>query len=337
MRAPKRIIKNKKIIWSLVFFIVMILAVYITVWFKVKSLIEDKLNAYSAHYSIKYDSLRISGFPFIINATIKNLEVKFLSKSYTNFSFVFEKLIIKNLIFTKNINISVEEKVYYGDKENNIYLTFDNESFDLVLGKNNEISFIDSFIQKITFHGMEADTDLNNVTLKLITSNDYNYSNQTFRFNIDQIIYDDSLESNFEIIFSNVKEMSENNQIVKAYKNTIDSFVFNDITNNYSVTLDGETSASIYNNSFLFNLEMVINNYNSLIKSLNDESSNFIFGKEQVLPFVQFLLLIPKNTKDTINQKHYSINGDLVKKTFTINNMDSMDLLQKILFSSEIN
>lgn len=337
MRAPKRIIKNNKILWSLVFLVITVLTIYITIWFKVKSFIENKLNAYSAHYSIKYDSLRVSGFPFIINASIKNLEVKSLSKNYSNLSFTFENLIVKNLIFTKNINISTKGKIYYGNKENDIYLTSNNESIDLTLGKNNEISFIDSFIQKITFHSIEKDTEFNNVTLKLIASNDYNYSNKTFRINVDQIISDDTLEANFEVIFSNIKEMSDDNQVVRAYKNTIDTFVFNDITNNYSITLDGETSANIYNNSFFFNVEMAINNYNSLIKSLNDKSSRFIIDKHQVSSFVQFLLVIPKNAKDTVNKKYYSINGDLVKKTFTINNMNSMDLLQKILFSSEIN
>lgn len=337
MRAPKRIIKNKKILWSLVFLIVVILATYITIWFKTKTYIEDKLNAYSAHYSIKYDSLRVSGFPFIINAKIKNLEVKSLAKSYSNFSFTFENLIIKNLIFTKNVNISTKGKIYYGDRENDIYLTSNNESIDLAFGKNNEISFIDSFIQKITFHGYEKDTEFNNVTLKLVTSNDYNYSNRTFRINIDQIISGDTLESNFEIILSNIREMSDDNQTVRAYKNTIDTFVFNDITNNYSISLGGEASASMYNNSFFFNVEMIIDNYNSLISSLNDKSSKFIIDKHQVSSFVQFLSLIPKNTKDTVNKKHYSINGDFVRKSFTINGMKSLDLLQKMLFSSEIN
>lgn len=336
MRVEKNLEKNKKIYvyLPLIILFLLIILFYTIIWFKIKSAIVSSLNSYNTRYEIKYDSVRVSGFPFIMKAHIKNLQIKLFTKSQGDGVFTIENLTLKNLIFTKNLSLVVNGKVFYGKKDDDVYFELNNESFDIVIGSDGSLKSIDAFIPKLLFHGTDS-ADINNLTFKMVTVTDYNYINRTFRFNVDQILYENnSSESNFEVIFSNIREMKDDRLI--STKNVLDTFTFNDITNNFGIAISGQNTSSTYINTSPLNLDLEINNYNSLIAALNNEDSILIFDRNKTLNAIRFLSMLPEDNRSTSSKKYYKINLDLVKKTIEINGLNAKNILQKVVEESGI-
>lgn len=303
---------------------------YIVVWFKIKNTIVDYIDSfYSPRFSFTYDSISVSGFPFIIKTKIKDFNIG-IKTSIGSSSVVFENLVIKNVIFTKKANISVDGKIYLYGKDSNKYVLVNNDNIDVSFDKKWNLETMDGFINNLVFVNINRKIDLNNTTIKLITTHDYNYKNRTIRFNVDQIKYDNKGEANFEFIYSNILEKKDDKLV--SIKNIIDVFSFNDITNNYNVSAKLDNNISILAKQSPLNIELSINNYNSLIRSINNPNSVFLFNKDDISNLIQFMTIIPKNNKDTVNNKYYNISMDLITKKTYINNMDAVDLIQKILF-----
>lgn len=331
MKTSFREIDNKNIFLLPILIILFVFFVYIFVWFKVKSFVINYLdNFYSANVELKYGSVRVSGFPFILNISIKDLKVTVLTGGI-NSDIIIENILVKNLIFTKKANLSFDGKVYLYSKNSGKYISIDNDNIDIYFNKNGKLENIDGFIYSIMFaSNNENVAAVNNATIKMVTSNDHDYVNRTFRFNTDQIKYGDDNESNFEIILSNIIE--KNNGNVVAVKNVLDTFSFNDITNNYNISISGDSNANLLLKTSPLNLLFTINNYNSLIKALNDENSQFLLNKEKISQVIQVLQFIPKNDKDTVNVKNYDFSIDLITKKTYINGQDVVNVVKEFLF-----
>lgn len=330
MRASFKEINSKNVFIIPIVIILFVLASYITIWFKIKNTIVNYIDSfYSPRFSFTYDSISVSGFPFIIKTKIKNFNIG-IKTSIGSSSIIFENLIVKNVIFTKKANISVDGKIYLYGKDSNKYVLVNNDNIDVFFDKKWSLESLDGFINNLVFVNVDRKIDLNNTTIKLITTQDYDYKNRTIRLNIDQIKYDNKGEANFEFIYSNILEKN-NNQLV-SIKNIVDVFSFNDITNNYNISAKLDNNISILTKQSPLNIELSINNYNSLIRSINNPNSVFLFKKDDISNFVQFMTIIPKNNKDTVNNKYYNLSMDLITKKTYINNMDAVNLIQKILF-----
>lgn len=348
MRAIKKNEQRKSInllllLISVILFIVILS--YMFIWKEVKQHIVKILNTNNVYYEVSYDKIDVAGFPFIIKTTVNNLRVKVINKSYT-LSINFDKLKIRNLIFTKNINLLVDGVITIKNNQNENYskISIGNHTIDFDLDSEFKANNIDAFISNLIIKNYKDNinnltNNLNNTTLKLITTNDIDYENKTIRINIDDIktIFKDKdniLESNFEIIFSNIREYNNNN--IVSMKNLVDTFVFNDISNNYSLNLEGNYNVNSYTRSGILDANVSIMNYNYLISAINNDS-DFLFDKNLLLNGVQILELIPKNNKDTKTERHYNIKSDTNNKKFFINNVEINRLIQQLIFKNDIN
>lgn len=325
------------------FFIVLVFIFYAIVWMEIKNRIIKILNINNAKYELKYDNIKVSGFPVVLNGKIDNLEVKIL-KNNSSVKILFDRILIRNFIFTKNVNINFlgNIKIINTEGKINNTLTLGKHIIEFSLDKNNKIDSFDSFVEKIANENyldgkLTTTSELNNVTLKFVTVNDFEYKDKTMRINIDSIISkndNNTIESNFELIFSNVSEYK--GEDIVSVRNKIDTFVFNDITNNYSISIDGGYSVSSYTRSSKIDLSGKITNYNYLISAVNKEKV-LLFDKDLVSNFVQVLELIPRSEKDTRTDRYFTINTDTKAKSFYINNIDINKLITKLMFKNEDN
>lgn len=348
MRAFKRDVENssaKLLYVAIIVIFVVICSVYVLVWNEVKKQVINVLNTDNAHYEFGYDKISVSGFPIILKTKVKNLEVKFLYKN-RNVSFIFDELSIRNFIFTKNVNILFNGNIIIknsidGDEIYNKIIIGEHD-IRFSLDGNNLINSIDAFfknmeIQNIVKEQSVLSNKLVNASLKLITIIDQEYQNRTFRLNIDSINTDvgsdKKLESNFEVIFSNIKEY-EYDKLVKI-RNVIDTFVFNDISNNYSINISGDHISDSYVKSAKINLDASILNYDYLVSAINKDA-DFLVSKDTVYKLIQILELVPKNSKDTQSEKYYSIKSDTKSRRFFINDVDVNDIIRKLIFKNDI-
>ena len=327
-------IDTKKIFILPLIILLLIIVIYLIAWFKVKNYVINKINDfYHSSVSLSYSSIKSSGFPFIIKTQIKDFTIN-IKSNIGDTSIIFENFVIKNLIFTKKANISFAGKIYLDGKDSNAFIVVNNDNIDISLDKQGSIDSLDGFIYNLSLVEDDYKVDVNNITLKLITSHDYNYINRTFRFNTDQIKYD-SNESNFEFIFSNIVEKNSDNKII-ALKNIVDVFSYNDISNNFNISLKADNNADLRTTKSPLNIKLTINNYNSLINSINNKDSVFLFNdKDKLSKLVQMLSIIPSNNEDTVNIKYYDFSMDLISKETYINGLSFQELLQKLLFMNE--
>ena len=335
MRAIIRKDINKKSIFILpAIILLLVIVVYLFAWFKTKNFIINKINDfYNASVSLSYSSIKSSGFPFIIKTQIKDFKVD-VKTNIGNSNFIFENIVIKNLIFTKKANITFNGKIYFDGKDSDVYVVVNNDNIDISLNNQWGLDTLDGFIYNLGMFYEGNVIDVNNITLKLVTSRDYNYINRTFRFNTDQIKYSGN-ESNFEFIFSNITERNDDNRIL-ASKNIIDVFSYNDISNNFNISLKADNNIDLRTTKSPLNAKLTINNYNSLVNSINNKDSVFLFNdKKRLSKIVQFLSIVPANNEDTVNVKNYDVKIDLLTKEAYINNLSFQELLQKILFMNE--
>ena len=327
-------IDTKKIFILPLIILLLIIVIYLIAWFKVKNYVINKINDfYHSSVSLSYSSIKSSGFPFIIKTQIKDFTIN-IKSNIGDTSIIFENFVIKNLIFTKKANISFAGKIYLDGKDSNAFIVVNNDNIDISLDKQGSIDSLDGFIYNLSLVEDDYKVDVNNITLKLITSHDYNYINRTFRFNTDQIKYD-SNESNFEFIFSNIVEKNSDNKII-ALKNIVDVFSYNDISNNFNISLKADNNADLRTTKSPLNIKLTINNYNSLINSINNKDSVFLFNdKDKLSKLVQMLSIIPSNNEDAVNIKYYDFSMDLISKETYINGLSFQELLQKLLFMNE--
>ena len=346
MKAFKLDIQNKntKLTIQITIAIFCVLFImYIFVWNNVKKQLVKVLNTNNAYCELQYNKIKVSGFPFILKSTVKNLEVKLLYKNkYT--SIIFDKVIIRNLIFTKNVNILIKGNVHISNNINDTHGTFfvGEHDVDFSLDEVNKIGRIDTFIKNLSMEQYSSNDKLisknvfDNLTVKFITIKDGDYENRTFRVNIDNIktsTNDADLESNFEVIFSNIKEIKDG-QLVKI-RNVIDTFNFNDITNNFAININGNYEADAYVKMAMVDINGNISNYNYLISAINNNST-FLIDKNKVSTVVQVLELIPQNEKDTETEKYYNIRSNTNSKKLYINNIEINEIVKQLLFGNDI-
>lgn len=344
MKALKQINinnKSKQFLFIILAVIILIFSIYFYVWSRTRKIIINTLNIDNNYIKFKYDNIKIGGFPFFIKSYIKNLDITLMNRR-TKVNFKIDNVLIKNLILTKNVNIDVSGDItfLYNDQTTNIDLI--DKNINLTLTNKYKINNVDMFAKKIILNEQDTNTinELENFTFKTIQVNTENYNNTTTRINIDRILTtiseeDVKLENNFELIISNIKEIDSNNNIVYL-NNNIDTFVFNDITNNYAISLKGDYNINLLEKNILANLDLELKNYNSLVFAINNKKNYFIFNKNNLKRFLQILALAPKNEKNTKSNKFYRIEGNLRNKTFIINNTDINKLIERMFLNNEI-
>ena len=347
MRAITKEAKNNnsKLIYTLLGIVLfIILAAYVMVWHEVKKTIINILGTDNARFELKYDKIKVGGFPFVMKCKINNLNVKVPYKS-GDFTVNFNEVMIRNLIYTKNVKLKINKEILFKKNTEEDYsgkIVLSDHDISFTLNDSYKINNMDSFIKSLTHKNMN-DIDVNtfnNLTLKLVYVNDNDYENRTLRLNVDEIksISNNGkgkpLEANFEFIFSSIYELDGGNPTV--IRNVVDTFNFNDVTNNYSINLDGEYKVTYYSRSAEMNFNASVINYNYLVSAVNKDA-DFIFGKDSMLKLVQILELAPANEKDTRNNKFYSLKGSSLSKKFFINDVDINELVQKLVFKNELN
>lgn len=332
--------ENTKVVLYMVVAVVCILFLsYVFVWNNVKKQLVRVLNTNNAYCELQYSKIKVRGFPFILKGIVKSLEVKLLYKDkYT--SLIFDEVVIRNLIFTKNINVLFKGNIHIKNNMNDTYGIFfiDKHDVDFSLDEINKIGRIDTFIKSLTMEQYSASDKLvskntfNNLTIKLITIKDGDYENRTFRVNVDNMktsTTDADLESNFEVIFSNIKEIKDG-ELVKI-RNVIDTVNFNDITNNYAINIKGNYEADAYVKMALANIDGNILNYNHLVSAINNKSS-FLIDRNKMSAFVQILELIPQNERDTETERYYNIRTNTNSKKIYINDIEINEIVKQLLF-----
>ena len=334
---------TKTILTSILVAIFVLFIIYVFVWNNVKKQLIKFLNTNSVYCELKYNKLKVGGFPFILKSTVKDLEVKILYKN-KHTSIVFDEVVIRNLIFTKNVNILFKGNAHINNNINNTRGTFfiGKHDVDFSLDEINKIGRIDTFIKNLTMEQYSSNDKLisknvfDNLTVKFITIKDGDYENRTFRVNIDNIktsTNDADLESNFEVIFSNIKEIKDG-QLVKI-RNVIDTFNFNDITNNFAININGNYEADAYVKMAMVDINGNISNYNYLISAINNNSS-FLIDKNKVSTAVQVLELIPQNDKNTETDRYYNIRTNTSSKKVYVNDVEINEIVKQLLFGNDI-
>lgn len=316
------------------------LTMYICIWFIIKNKVISILSNKSSQYDIEYDKLSVKLFPFSMESKISGLRFTILNKK-VKFTISFDQLVARNLLFSKNITLSINKINYIREGyDGSIELIDDNMRF--TIGKNNTLRNINLEAKEINI--LEKDIKDNNIVetiiggflFKTINIDSKSYASVTLKVNMDSIISkkdDKQLESNFEFIFSNMHDIDSHGKVVSV-ETEIDNISYNDITNNFGFVVNGNYKISQEKGLGKIYLNGKIINYNSLISAINKSDGFFVVKKELVSSFVQALKLIPANEKDTIYDKNYTLSADMTSKKMTINNIDLNEFLQSFLFKN---
>lgn len=324
------------------FYIILLafITMYICMWFIVKNKVISILSNKSSQYDIEYDELSVRLFPFSMESKINNLRFTILNKK-VKFTISFGQLVARNILFSKNITLSINKINYTREGyDGSIELIDDNMRF--TIGKDNILKNVNLEAKEINI--LEKDIKENNIIetiiggflFKTVNIDSKNYASITLKFNMDSIISkkdDKQIESNFEFIFSNMHDIDSHGKIVSV-ETEIDNISYNDITNNFGFNINGNYKISQEKGLGKIYLNGKIINYNSLVSAINRSDSFFVFKKELISNFVQALKLIPANEKDTIYDKNYTLVADMTSKKMTINDIDLNEFLQSFLFKN---
>lgn len=342
MKAIKKNLKETSK-YGLILLVIIVIFIFLLSKFfstKIKKNILDAIDGFSNNYiELNYDDVKVSVNPAIIK--IKIVKPKILvDVNGKKMEFNMEEILVKNTTFTKNFNVFLPNKIELiaiGGDKNEIIL--EGNAMEFKLNKDYSLNNFDSFAQKLAIENVENSdvvVSLENLAIRIINITSEDYKNKTFRINIDKIIKKNlrkniEAESNFELVVSNMKEVDAEKDIV-AITNLIDTFTFNDITNNYAFRINGNYNADKSTKNLGVDIELEVANYNSLISALNNKEDDYFLNKSQINEFIQILELIPDNKKNTESNKYYKIVGDLINKSLFLNDEDVNVLIRKLLY-----
>lgn len=343
MRLEKKEIEetNSNLVLLVIAIILLsISALYFFAVSKIKKKVVNAIENVNNNYiEISYKKLKISPFPIFIKIRFYDLDVKVESKG-NKINITLPEITFKNLMFTRDVNVILPENGKLIDpKDKKMDVAFDQHYINFSLDKELKISGIDAFVKKITLKYTEnakTISDLMNITFKTIKLASDEYINTTTRFDIDKIgvkLGDSEVESesNFEIVISNLKELDSSKKVI-SMTNLIDTFTYNDITNNYALGLKGNFNADNLTKNLTADVELEISNYNSLVRTINNKNSYLLFDKAKISNFIQMLELAPENDKNTNSNKYYKVVVDMKTKLLLINNANINDLIKNMFY-----
>lgn len=343
MRLEKKEIEetNSNLVLLVIAIILLLIsALYFFAVGKIKKKVVNAIENVNNNYiEISYKKLKISPFPIFIKIRFYDLDVKIESKE-NKINLTLPEITFKNLMFTRDVNVILPKNGKLIDpRDKKMDVAFDQHYINFSLDKELKISGIDAFVKKITLKYTEnakTISDLMNITFKTIKLASDEYINTTTRFDIDKIgvkLGDSEIEneSNFEIVISNLKELDSTKKVI-SMTNLIDTFTYNDITNNYALGLKGNFNADNLTKNLTADVELEISNYNSLVRTINNKNSYLLFDKAKISNFIQMLELAPENDKNTNSNKYYKVVVNMKTKLLLINNANINDLIKNMFY-----
>ena len=320
--------------------VVLLIFVYFSIWFIAKNRMKEILSNKTAKYNIEYEKLSVIVLPFSIRTSIKNLVLSSGLEGKFSTSITFKKIVAKNIIFNKHVQIDVDGDILFNVNDRNSKITLEDDDISFVLGKNNKIkdvNFVANSIyieESIDNSEVKSESTMKGFLFRIIEVGTKNYSNRTMTMNVDSIVgkYKDIyLENNFSMIVSEMLDIDSKGKIFSSQTN-IDDISYNDITNNYGFNMHGQYEVNPSKGRGISKLELKIINYNSLISALNNENSVFLFNKDNVRSIVEMLELMPGNDKDNLYDKYYVFESTIATKSMNINGKNIRDLFKNFSF-----
>lgn len=329
--------------------LVIFLICYLSIWLIQKNRITTLINNLSINVdkgsplekiiSIdkkSYDGIKIKLSPYGADSVVQNLSIIFRSNEM-DYNLSVEKLSIRKLFFGKKITLWFDG-IRISSKNYDALLELKDYNINVVLDRNSKPKTMNFEAKKIDIREELDDnsemvrTLIGGVLFKTVNINTKNYINTTIKVNIDSIISlyrEQRLESNFEFVYSFMKDLDSTGK-VNSVEMELDNMTYNDITNNFGITLNGDYKYSSTGAAHAI-FDGRILNYNSLVSAINRKNSRFMIKKESLSNLVQALKLVPSNGADTIHDKHYTFVMDMANKKTTINGVDFNDFLRSLL------
>lgn len=322
---------NRKINKSLlVIYIIVIITIcgYSIFWFiacnKYREIIEVKIKEIP---SLTYKSARVSGFPFKFGLKFKDL--KFSKTQYNNASSVeFE-----SIIFSKTLNSE-----YNYAKFNRATVSNNNEEVQVIIDGNNEVKFklIEDKLQSIDVMATQIlirnpkdknkESVIKNVLYKTELIKNNSYENKPHFLDIESIsLYSKEngkselvREMNLSLNLSMINVLENSEVISNGFE--LEKLVVNGVTDNYSISMKGDTKTSKKENSVMLNID--IKNYDNLISIVKDPVH------------IATINTIYKTIPDLDQQgkdKHITIKKEANSSILTINDKNIQDILSSVL------
>jgi hypothetical protein len=343
MQATKEIEKKYSQYLLVGAILAILVGLYFFVWFRIRKAV---LNGINSDDRIKYDKISSGGFPLFIKSKLTNVKLSFANKN-SEVIFEVDEILIKNLMFTRSVSVSFVGNIYIKLNGKTVSLIKPKNSIDtnLTLKKNFKIDRLDTIIDEVEINDIDeknknyitANNKFKGVVVRVIGIDTEDYSNVTARIEINQILTkfldkNVEIENNFEVVVSNTREVNFENKIVSS-KIVLDTFVFNDITNNYSISAKGEYEIdTVAGRSAKSQIDFKISNYNSLLAAVNSKDSYLIVNKNSLSNILQMLELMPMNLSNTRSEKHYKLEFDSKSNKITINGGDMSSIIEKYMF-----
>ncbi|MDR2077355.1 MAG: hypothetical protein LBP39_00105 [Rickettsiales bacterium] len=326
------------------------LILYTVQLLRVRSKIIDQLDRQTTNYALEHGKVTVKFLsPLKIGINVEDLKLSFSGpamykeipnkKPFKGANSYFKNVLFTSPLLSKKLNIYVPDEIAFDNGSTNGFIKLVNYSIYIKIGNNSKFEEIQILAGKVQNRELTPpDSEFLDLVknFSLLISNDNKTKDQintAIRVNIDAI-YNRAenivLESNFELIASNTREIDEYGNVNSIAIN-IEKSNFNDIANNFGVDISGNYRVSAYVGAGKADFEFKIINFKSLVNSLNKPNSEFpIFGKKSINDLVQLLELMPKNPKDTNYDRYYRITSDLISKKVTVNGVDLNSLLQEL-------
>ncbi len=345
MRVEKKDFEEKNnlnvILSIFIFIIIFLISLYFITINKVKKKIIKTIENINNNYiEISYGKISIVPNPIFIKIKISDLNIK-LEVEDNKVNFELDSLVLKKLAMTKDVNVILPKTaVINNTQKQKVDVLFGNNYINLSLSKNLGINNIDVIADQISLKSQNKDNNLTskfiNLTFRVIKVASDEYINMTSRFNVDKINTklndeEEESESNIEIVVSNIKEIDSTKEVI-SITNIVDTFVYNDISNNYAIELSGNFKADRLTKNLTVDAEMEIKNYNSLIRAINNKDIYHFINKDKISNLVQLLQLVPDSDKNTDNNKYFKVIGNSLNKLLLINNVGINDIIQNIFY-----
>ncbi|MDR0571366.1 MAG: hypothetical protein LBG48_00775 [Rickettsiales bacterium] len=301
---------------------------------------EKFLSKKNSKFDITYDSIKTSGL-LVVNNQIENLRIRVI-KDNNEYSIVIDKINIKNFIFTRNFTAYLGEKINVVDiKLQKNYVIGIDSSADIMFDLNGKglLTKLDVFIPEIFVLDSGEKLVVKNFSVdsfKILNYDDI--INDVIRVNIDSMLFYVKgkkgiklTEVNLEILLSVLSELGVGEKVVN--KNiTVEKFIFNDITNNFAFSIDGEVKRNITLSTISSLMNLNIINYNSLIRTINDADEYIFINKMNLSTIVELLISFPASPQNTVNKKYYLFEYNTAMGILNVNNKDVKGLFENLFF-----
>ncbi|GHU27654.1 hypothetical protein FACS1894152_4560 [Bacilli bacterium] len=311
-----------------------------------KAIKEKILGGKTHFYSVQNAEISSKVSLFKMETNVKNLDILFTNtKKKEKYNLIFKELVVKNSLFSKRFFVRIIGNIDINNKNSNlISVDLTGDSINFIPNKHSFIpEYADIKIKKINVKQLKAkESEVTHVMsgFSIDVDSDYakSYANTTTRININAIDTrknDKNFESNFEIVFSNIRNLDANGRVINV-ETEIETILYNDITNNYGLNLTGNYNINASGRVGKIDVELKLINSYSLTVALNKPTSDFIFfDRRSISEALQILSLVPPNPKDTENDKYYKFSADPGGKVTKLNGVNANDITRNLLFVND--